>query len=146
MEILNKQRPVFVTILCGFYFVYWAINIVRLIAQLLISIGSQFPAFSEIANQVDLIFLGAQVNINWVTWFIAAGLIAGIVGYWFMQRWAVIVYAASSVALFIVTLPLIAGAPTKILYIGLILATLAAIFSINIAMIVIGVIYFKRMK
>jgi hypothetical protein len=126
---------------CSFYFVYWAISIVALIAALLIRIGSQFPAFSEIANQINLIFLMAQVNISAVTWFIAAGLIAGVIGFWLFQKWAVIIYAASTAALLYVTLH---SAPT--LNVGLILYVLVSVFALNIAMIVLGIINFKRMK
>lgn len=146
MEIQNKQRPLIMTMLCGFYFVYWAISIIGLIAALLMNIGPQFPAISKITNQINLIFLGTQVNINLVTWLVAAGLVAGVVGYWLYQKWAVIVFAAASVALFIVALPPLASAPSKLLYAGLILYVLASVFAINIAMIVVGIMNFKRMK
>jgi len=132
--------------LCGFYFVYWAISVIGLIAALLMDIGPKFPAFSQIADHINLIFLGTQVDINMVTWFIAVGLIAGVVGYWLYQKWAVIVFGASSVALFIVALPPTSNAPTKILYAGVILYVLASVFAINIAMIVLGILHFKRMK
>lgn len=146
MEMQTNQRPFFITMLCSFYFVYWAISIVALVAALLMSIGAKFPALSVIFNQINLIFLGAQSDISIVTWFIAAGLVAGVVGYWFLQKWAVIVYAAASIALFVVLLPAVASAPSKILYVAVILYTLAAIFALNIAMIVVGVINYKRMK
>jgi hypothetical protein len=146
METQNKQRPLFITMLCSFYFVFWAISLIGLIAALLIRIGAQFPAFSDITNQINLIFLSAQVNVSLVTWFIAAGLIAGVVGYWLFQKWAVIVYAASSTALFIIALPATTSAPSKLLYLGLVLYILASVFAINIAMIVLGIINFKRMK
>jgi hypothetical protein len=146
METTNKQRPRFITMFCSFYFVYWAISIVSLIAALLIRIGGQFPAFSDIASQINLIFLGTQVNVSLVTWLIAVGLLVSVIGYWFLQKWAVIVYAASSVALFIVALPSTASAPTKTLYFGLILYVLASVFALNIAMIVVGILNFKRMK
>lgn len=146
METQQSQRSFFITTLCSFYFVYWTISVVGFIAALLIRIGGQFPSFSEITNQINLIFLGAQVNVSLVTWFIAAGLVAGVIGYWFFQKWAVIVYAASSLALFIVALPATASAPTKTLYVALILYILASVFIVNIAMIVLGVKNFKKMK
>lgn len=146
MEI-QKQRPLFLTMLCSFYFVYWTISIIGLISALLLSIGSQFPEFSKIANQINLIFLGAQPNaFSFVTWLIAAGLLAGIIGYWFYQKWSVIVYAASSIALFIVVLPTISGTPTKTMYVATIFYLLASVFAINIALIVVGLINFKRMR
>ena len=135
-----------VTMACSFYFVYWAISILSLVAALLMRIGSQFPSFSEIFSQVNLIFLGAQVNISFVTWIIAGGLVAGVIGYWLFQKWAVIVYGASSLALFIVALPAAASAPTKTLYAALILYILASVFAINVAVIVLGILNFKRMK
>lgn len=146
METQHKQRPLSITMLCSFYFVYWAISIVGFIAALLMRIGAQFPSFSEVMTQFNLIFLGAQVNVSLVTWFIAIGMVAGIVGYWLFQKWAVIVYAASSVALFIVALPSTVSAPTKILYLALIIYVLASVFAINITLIVLGIINFKRMK
>lgn len=151
MEIYNKQRSPFITMLCSFYFVCWAVSVIGLIAALLMSIGSQFPAFSKIADQINLIFtfpfgFGPQIGISVVTWLIAVGLVAGVVGYWFFQKWAVIVYAAASTALFIVALPATSSAPTKMLYAGIILYILASVFVLNIAMIVLGIINFKKMK
>jgi len=140
------QRPLFITMLCSFYFVYWAISIIGFIAALLMNIGSQFPPFLKIIDQINLIFLGTQVTVSWVTWLIAAGLVAGIIGYWFYQKWAVIVFVASTVALFIVSLPPMGSAPTKTIYAGIILYVLASVFAINIALIVLGIINFKRMK
>ena len=119
---------------------------IALIAALLVRIGAQFPAVSDIFNQINLIFLGAQVNINFVTWLIALGLVAGVVGFWLFQKWSVIVYSAASIALFIIALPAATSAPTKLLYASLIFYTLASIFAINIAMITLGIIYFKKMK
>jgi len=146
MDSTKSKRPLFVTMLCSFYFIYWAIAIISFVAMLLIRIGPQFPAFSDIINQIGLIFLGIQVNMNLVTWLIAVGIVAGIIGYWFLQKWSVIVYAASSIALFIFALPPTNSAPTKILYGALVLYTLASLFAINIAVIVVGIINFKRMK
>lgn len=146
METQNKQRPFFITMLCSFYFVYWAISLVSLVAALLMRIGGQFPAFSEITNQINLIFIGAQVNVSLVTWFIAIGLVAGVIGYWLFQKWAVIVYAASSVALFIVALPPFGSTPSKVQYFGIILYFLVAVFAVNIVMTVLGIINFKKMK
>ncbi|HAO64431.1 TPA: hypothetical protein DCQ44_00420 [Candidatus Taylorbacteria bacterium] len=140
------KRPLFVTILCSFYFVYWAISIVSLIAALLVRIGGQFPAWTDIFAQLNLIFLGDQVPMSWITWVIAAGIVAGIIGFWFMQKWAIIVFTAASIALFIVALPAVSSAPSKTLYAVLILYTIASIFALNIAVIVVGIINFKRMK
>jgi hypothetical protein len=146
METQKKQRPLFITMLCSFFLVYWAISIIGLIAALLINIGPQFPAFSRIAGQFNLIFLGTQANVSWITWLIAIGLVAGVVGYWLFRKWAVIVYAASSAALFLVVLPPLSSTPTKTLYVGLIFYVLASVFAINIAMIIMGVINFKQMR
>jgi len=146
MEIQKIRRPFVFEMFCGFYFVYWAISIIGLVAALLMNIGSQFPAFSIIANRINLIFLGAQVEVSFVTWLIAAGLVAGVIGYWLFQKWSVVVYTASSIALFIVVLTTITGAPTKVAYIGTVIYILAAVFAINIAMIVVGAIYFRRMR
>lgn len=146
METQKTKRPPFITMLCSFYFVYWSISLIALIAALIMSIGPSFPALSKIADQINLIFLGTQVDVSLVTWLVAAGLVGGVIGYWLFQKWAVIVYAASSVALFIIALPSTASAPTKTLYAGLLFYFLASIFAINIAMIVLGIINFKRMK
>ena len=146
MEIQKRHRPFLVEMFCSFYFVYWAISIIGLVAALLMNIGPQFPAFSIIANRINLIFLGAQAETSFVTWLIAAGLAAGVIGYWLFQKWSVVVYTASSIALSIVVLSTITGTPTKIAYIGTVLYLLAAVFAVNIAMIVVGIIYFTRMK
>ncbi len=146
MEKQKNRLPFVINMFCGFYFVYWALSILALIAALLMRIGSQFPALTDITNQINMIFLGTQISISWVTWLIAIGLVAGVIGYWLYQKWAVIVYAAATVALFIVSLPPTANAPTKTMYAAVILYTLATIFAINIAFIVVGIIYFKKMK
>ena len=146
MDILEKQRPTFITMLCSFYFVYWAISLLNVIAVLLMNIGPQFPMFSKITDQINLIFLGVQVNIGLVTWFIAAGLVAGVVGFWLYQKWAVIIYIAASLALFYISLPAYNNLASKSAYIGLIFSLVASVFAINIAMIVTGIIYWKRMK
>ena len=146
MYSIKHRRPLFVTILCSFYFVYWVISMVSLIAALLMRIGGQFPKWSEIFNQVGLTVLGIQINMSVVAWLIVAGLIIGVIGYWFLQRWAVIVYAAATVALFILALPPAVNVPSKTMYAAVILYNLAAVFTINIAVIVVGIIYFKRMK
>jgi hypothetical protein len=146
METQKKQRPLFITMLCSFFLVYWGISIIGLIAALLINIGPQFPAFSRIASQFNLIFLGTQVDVGWITALVAIGLVAGVVGYWLFQKWAVIVYAASSVALFMFVLPPASSVPTKTLYAGLIFYVIASVFAVNIAMIVLGIINFKQMR
>lgn len=146
MEIHNKQRPLFITMICSFYFIYWAISIIGLIAALLINIGPQFPALSQIANQINLIFIGTQVSVSLITWLIAAGIIAGIIGYWLFQKWAVIVYVASSIALAIVVLSTVPVTSTTIAHIGTLLFVAISVFAVNIAMIVLGIINFKWMK
>ena len=147
METQKIQRPLLVTMFCSFYFVYWAISIVAFIAALLMSIGAQFPSFIDILKQINIIFLGTQVNdVSIVTAFIAVGFVAGTVGYWFYQKWSVIVYTASSLALFIVVLPATSVVATKLMYSGVILYIIASLFALNIAMIVVGIMNFKRMK
>jgi hypothetical protein len=146
MDTTKSPRPLFITMGCSFYFIYWAVSGIALVAALLVRLGQAFPSFSDIASQINLIFLGVQVNVSVVTWLIAVGLLAGIIGYWLFQKWAVIVYGAASVALFIVSLPATSSAPSKGLYVALVLYTLASLFAINIAMVALGIIYFKRMK
>lgn len=147
METQKMQRPALITMFCGFYFVYWAISILAFIAALLMSIGSQFPSMLDILKQFNIIFLGTQVNdVSVITALIAVGFVAGTVGYWLFQKWSVIVYAASSLALFIVVLPATSVAPTKLMYSGVLLYIIASLFALNIAMIVVGIMNFKRMK
>ena len=148
VSVVSRKRPLFITMMCSFYFVFWAVNLLSLTVALLMRIGNPFPAWSDIFNQTSLIFTGAQVSVSWITWLITIGLVAGIVGYWLFQRWAVIVYAASTLALFIVLLPTISSAKTGNIFstiIAYVLVTIS-IFSVNLAMIVLGSIYFKRMK
>jgi hypothetical protein len=146
METHKKHRHLFITMICSFYFIYWAINFLGLIATLLMRIGSDFPPITNIFNQINMTLLGSQVNVSLVTWLVAIGLVAGIVGYWLSQKWAVIVYAAASVALFIVTLPPLSVASTNLEYAMIIIYSIASIYAINIALIVLGIINFKKMK
>lgn len=142
----KNDRPLSFTILCSFYFVYWAISLLSLVAALLIRIGSEFPAKEEISKQVVSIFLGLPVEVNALAWLIVVGLIVGVVGFWLYQKWAVIVYGASTVALFILALPPVASAPSKTFYAYFLLYLLASYFAINIALITFGVIKFKKMQ
>ena len=145
--VLNK-RPLFLTMICNFYFIFWTVNMIALISALVVRMGSQFPAWADIFNQMSMIFTGAQVSVSWITWLVTIGLVAGIIGYWFLQKWAVIVFMASTVALFIVVWPSMASAqaPSMIITIINYVFVTISIFSLNIAMIVLGLIYFKRMK
>ena len=143
----KHQRPLFITMLCSFYFIFWAMSIIGFIAALLMSIGDKFPAFSVILTNIPQLFLGGVrlSGINTVTWLTVLGLIAGVVGYWLYQKWAVIVFAAASVALFIIALPKPADAP-GVNYTALIFYIIVSTLAVNIALIVLGIMNFKKMK
>lgn len=144
---LNNRRPLFITILCGFYFVYWALATSSLVVGLIKSVvGGVSFVWMDVFNQIASIFLGVNLNMSVVAWLVVVGLAAGVVGYWLLQKWAVIVYAASTVALFVLILPLVTkiSGSTPIAFV--VLDILLSVFVANIAMIVVGVIYFKKMK
>lgn len=144
----HYHRPLLVTMLCSFYFVFWAMNILTFIAALLMSIGKNFPAFKDIAKNMPLLFLGAVrlPDVTVVTWLVALGLIAGVVGYWLYQKWAVIVFTAASITLFIIALPAPASVQPGISYTALIFYIIVSVLAVNLALIVIGALHFKRMN
>jgi len=144
---LSSRRPLFITVLCSFYFVYWALAILPLVIGLTKSvIGGASIVWSDVFNQIAPMFLGVQIEMNVVAWLIVAGLVAGIVGYWLFQKWAVIVYGASTVALFVLILSVVTKASGGTPIALVVLEILLSVFVVNIAMMVSGVIYFKKMK
>lgn len=143
---MKTPQSFLITLFCGYYLITWAANIIALISVLLMRVGGQFPSFGEIMAQLNYILLNIQTETSILSWLIAAGLIAGVIGFWLYHKWGLIVYGAATIALFILTIPATASAPTKLSYAALILYTLASLFIINIVFIVVGVFNFKKMK
>ena len=146
--VVQKEKSLLLSILCGYYLIYCSVGVVRLAASLIMQIGNPFPPVSDILGKFSLIFLlDIPMAPTLITYVIAAGVIAGVIGFWLFQKWAVIVYSASSTALFIVALSTVSGIQVKSLsFVGVSLFVLASFFSVNLALMLVGILNFRQMK
>lgn len=147
-KLTSANRPTFITILCGYHFIFWIVSIIGLVGSILLQIGTQVPSFSNVASKLCSAFIfNIPVPVMVVTYFISLGVLVSVIGYWLYQKWAPIVYTASTIALFVLVLSSIQN--TKIMswyYVAVVLYVVASFFAVNVAMIVVGVFNFKRMK
>ncbi len=144
----HNHRPLLVTMICSFYIIFWALQILSILAASIMRMTTAAPAWGDFLAQLSMVFVGQQ-TYSFMTWVIMVGLIAGVAGYWLFQKWSVFVYGATSIALFIYLFPsfvILSNAPTKLLYAMSILYVLVAAFVPNIILIVLGAVYYKKMK
>ena len=120
---LFVSRPTIITVLCGYFFVGWCLNIINWFVVLFRS------------SNVSFNLTGFGTLRGWVGLIISCLLVIAIFGYWFMRKWGVYLYTGIIVF--------------NIVYILFKLRPFSPIvllsFLLPIAVIIIGFKYLNRM-
>jgi len=137
----TTSRPTLITIICGFAFVQWILTVVSLLLFMILKPEGQVLKDLDVLSQLSSSVLGialSQSPLIIVALIIA--VIGSLLGIWYMQRFAVILYAAVTVVLFIFLQSQITSWTVPVIY------TLIMTFLYPLAILVLSGVYFKRMR
>jgi Zn-dependent protease with chaperone function len=137
----TTSRPTLITIICGFAFVQWILTVVSLLLFMILKPEGQVLKDLDVLSQLSSSVLGialSQSPLIIVALIIA--VIGSLIGIWYMQRFAVILYAAVTVVLFIFLQSQITSWTVPVIY------TLIMTFLYPLAILVLSGVYFKRMR
>jgi hypothetical protein len=139
----SPSRPTLLTVLTGYFFIHWLFSLFIILLVVILHPGGSVPTFGEVLNQAGPVFLGvsSQTSLSIIIWVIIVATLGGVIGMWFMQRWAYIIYVAATIALAIFYVRSITSPFTSEIWYAIITT-----FVVNVALIIIGGYYFKRMK
>lgn len=140
-QVDEHARPAIITALCGYYFVTWILYVVNAgMVMLLFWLNTNNPITSLLPN-IKKFNLHTVISI-----VIAVCFFFGVVGYWNMKRWGVVLYTLTVVGSVIYTfgkagsLSQIAQTFTLPIFLSLVVTLL-----LPFTMIIVGFSYFRRM-
>jgi hypothetical protein len=140
-QVDEHARPAIITALCGYYFVTWILAIVNAgMVVLLFWLNTKGSVISLLPN---IKTFNLQIVVSIV---IAVCFFFGVVGYWNMKRWGVVLYTLTVVGSVIYTFGK-AGSLSQIsqTFTLPIFLSLIATLILPLTMIIAGFSYFRRM-
>lgn len=91
--IIISERPAIITALCGYFFVMWVQTYI-----------GYFRYGNYIFDMLGSIFKPGVLNSQTITYLISGvAVFVGVIGYWFMKKWAVYLYTLGIVIYFYLT-------------------------------------------
>ena len=142
-RIHDSNRPLLLTILCGYTFVQWFLTIVSMILLAVLKpIGAPTVSVAYIFAQLSNATIGFGPKDGTDGLFIALFLccVLGIVAFWYMQKGALFIYGAFIVALAIFINHSITSWSASLIY------SIIMIFLYPIIFFTAGVVSFNKLK
>lgn len=121
---LKERRPNIISVLCGYFFVLWALGLIKFVLGM---IQSRSLGFSLLDPQVAIFLV------------ILLAFVASAVGLWLMKRWGAVVFALATVGLAVLYL---IQQPFEWGILGLIIFDLV----VQIVLAISGLLYYRRMS
>lgn len=138
---IYMSRPTILTVILGFAFVQWILTIISVVLFMILKPEGQALQFSDLIAQLSSSVLGIALSQSpIIVGALMFAVVGSLIGIWYMQRFAVILYVATTIVLFIFLQSQISAWTVPIFY------TLIMTFVYPIVVLGLSAGYFKRMR